>query len=319
MAKIHPHFVSPIRELRHALSQMRLNDLSVGKDGRNRTLLSPFRSKTGRNQPSSTEYIFGTSVWLRNLIQPPPGYGIAYIDWAQQEIGIAAALSGDPALIKAYLSGDCYKAFAREAGAISDSTPEAKIKKIRSLYKQCVLGVQYAMGERSLSNRVGQPLIVARDLLRQHRQAYGKFWEWSDAAVSHAMLFNEIHTVFGWRYYLADGEAANPRSLRNWPMQSNGAEMMRLAACLATERGIEVCAPVHDAFLICVPVDRLDHDIAAMRTAMAEASRIVLGGFELRTDYDRWVYPNHFTDEERGTAMWEKVVSLIRRRQEAVA
>jgi hypothetical protein len=29
-----------------------------------------------------------------------------------------------------------------------------------------------------------------------------------------------------------------------------GAEMMRLAACLATERGIQVCCPVHDAFLI---------------------------------------------------------------------
>ena len=36
-------------------------------------------------------------------------------------------------------------------------------------------------------------------------------------------------------------------------MQANGAEMLRLACCLATERGIEVCAPVHDAVLICAP------------------------------------------------------------------
>ena len=74
---------------------------------------------------------------------------------------------------------------------------------------------------------------------------------------------------------------SNPRSLRNFPMQANGADMMRLAACLATERGIEVCATVHDAFLIIAPLERLEEDVARMRAAMAEASRIVLGGFEL--------------------------------------
>jgi hypothetical protein len=80
------------------------------------------------------------------------------------------------------------------------------------------------------------------------------------------------------------GDHINPRSLRNHPVQANGAEMMRIAACLATERGIEVCAPIHDAFLICAPLERLDADIAAMRDAMAEASRAVLNGFEIRTD-----------------------------------
>jgi hypothetical protein len=47
--------VSPLRELRSALSDLRLNDLAVGRDGRNRTILSAFRSRTGRNQPSNTK------------------------------------------------------------------------------------------------------------------------------------------------------------------------------------------------------------------------------------------------------------------------
>ena len=98
MARAYP-IVAPLRELRYALSQMRLSDLAVGRDGRNRTLLSAFRARTGRNQPSNTKFIFGPSVWLRGLIQPPPGYGIAYIDWAQQEFGIAAALSRDPLMM----------------------------------------------------------------------------------------------------------------------------------------------------------------------------------------------------------------------------
>ena len=67
-------------------------------------------------------------------------------------------------------------------------------------------------------------------------------------------------------------------------MQGNGAEMLRVACCLGTERGIEVCAPVHDAVLICAPLDRLEEDITGMRAAMAEASCAVLDGFEVGTD-----------------------------------
>src|SRR5262249_10086422 len=107
MARLHPR-VSLLRELRHALSQLRLADLAGGSDGRNRCLLSPFQSLTGRNQPSTSRFIFGSSVWLRGLIRPGPGSGLAYIDWSGQEYGIAAALSGDEAMMADYRSGDPY-------------------------------------------------------------------------------------------------------------------------------------------------------------------------------------------------------------------
>ena len=115
-ARSHPA-VAPLRELRSALSDLRLNDLAAGPDGRNRCLLSTFQARTGRNQPSNSKFIFGPSVWLRGLIRPPPGHGVAYIDWSQQEFGIAAALSGDANMLAAYQSGDPYLAFAKQAGA----------------------------------------------------------------------------------------------------------------------------------------------------------------------------------------------------------
>jgi DNA polymerase I len=313
MAKAHPA-VSPMRELRSALSDLRLNDLAVGQDRRNRTILSAFRSRTGRNQPSNAKYIFGPSVWLRSLIQPPPGHGIAYIDWSQQEFGIAAALSGDTAMQDAYQSGDPYLAFAKQAGAVPEDATKETHGPTRELFKQCVLAVQYGMQAESLAARIGQPPVVARDLLRAHRDTYRNFWRWSDAAVDHAMLHGSLHTVFGWRIHV--DENPNPRSLRNFPMQANGAEMLRLACCLAAERGIEVCAPVHDAVLICAPLERLEDDITSMRAAMTEASKIILAGFELRTDATRVRYPDRYRDP-RGTAMWEKVMALINERQPA--
>ena len=101
MARAYPA-VASLHELRHTLGKMKLNRLQVGGDGRNRCLLSPFRSKTGRNQPSNAKFIFGPSAWLRGLIKPKAGNGIAYLDFGSQEIAIAAALSGDDAMMGAY-------------------------------------------------------------------------------------------------------------------------------------------------------------------------------------------------------------------------
>ena len=41
---------------------------------------------------------------------------VAYVDWSQQEFGIAASLSGDAAMMEAYRSGDPYLTFGKQAG-----------------------------------------------------------------------------------------------------------------------------------------------------------------------------------------------------------
>ena len=171
-----------------------------------------------------------------------------------------------------------------------------------------MLGVNYRMEAASLARRIGQPEIVARDLLRAHRMTYRRFWEWSDAAVDQAMLVGLISTVFGWPIRV--GENTNPRSLANFPMQANGAELLRIACCLGVERGVEICAPIHDAVLICAPLDRLQSDIDTMRAAMAEASRAVLDGFELATEVKIVRWPDRYMDP-RGRRMWQRVTELV--------
>lgn len=301
--------VAPLRELRHALSEMRLNDLAVGSDGRNRCSLLPFAASSSRNTPSNTRFIFGPAVWLRHLIMPPPDHGLAYIDYSQQEIGVAAALSGDSALISAYRTGDCYLAFAKQAKAVPPDATKESHPAVRELYKQCALGVSYGMEENSLALRINQPVAVARLLLRHYKEIYSTFWRWSDNAVDHAVIHKRQWTVFGWVRWIPSD--FNPRSLRNFHAQAHGAETLRLACCLGVEAGIEICAPVHDAVLICSPSERLVHDVERMRAFMAEASRIVLGGFVLRTgDPELIYYPNHYHDP-RGERMWKEVSSLL--------
>ncbi len=247
MAKVYPE-IAPLHQLRRSLGQLRLADLVVGSDGRNRTAMFPFSSRTSRNQPSNVKFAFGLAAWLRGLVRPEPGKALAYVDWSQQEFGIAAALSGDAAMMHSYQTGDPYLAFAIQAGVVPPTATKETHGDERERFKSCVLGVQYCMEAGSLALRIGQSTAHAAELLRLHRATYPKFWRWVRAAVDYAMLGNQIHTVFGWTVRLT--QDPNTRSVQNFPMQANGAEMMRLACSLATERGIRVCAPVHDALLV---------------------------------------------------------------------
>lgn len=300
--------VSPLRELRHALSEMKLEKLAVGSDGRNRAMLRPFASRSGRNQPSNNQFIFGPSVWLRALMQPAAGRALAYVDWSQQELGIAAALSGDVALAQAYASGDPYLEFAKMAGAVPDDATKSSHPVERGAFKVCMLATQYGMSEHGLALKLDKPVAFARNLLRQHRETFPVFWAWSQSNVDAAMLLGKLQTVFGWTIHTLGGD--NPRSLANFPMQANGAEMMRLACSMATEAGITVCCPVHDAILIEADTDRIGEAVAQTQAIMRDAASVVLDGFTLESDAKIINHPERYCDEDRGRAMWGRVFRL---------
>jgi len=106
-------------------------------------------------------------------------------------------------------------------------------------------------------------------------------------------------------------DPAKGLSIRNFPVQGTCGDILRLACCLGIKRGVEIVAPVHDAVMVHAPIDRIDEDVATMRACMAEASRIVLSGFELRTGFEIFKYPDRFMDP-RGVEMWDRVERLMR-------
>jgi DNA polymerase I len=317
--------VAPLCRLRNLLSGLRLGiGLTVGSDSRNRTGLFPFRSTTGRNQPSNAKFVFGCARPLRGLIKPPPAHAIAYLDWKQQEFGIAAALSGDVAMQAAYRSGDPYLEFAKQAGAVPPDATKATHPQHRDLFKLCVLATQYGQGAKALALRITQPgnhapELKARELLAAHRRTFATFWKWNAAYVDTAVLRGQARAVFGWPARIACDDP-NGRAIANFPMQANGAEMMRIACILGVERGIQVCAPVHDALLISAPIDRIDEDVAKMQAAMAQAARAVLDGFELTADSKVVRCPDRYMDEREGSReMWDRIWLIVENEERNVA
>ena len=299
-----------LKLLRSQLGQLQLKSLPLGSDGRNRCLLSPFSSKTGRNQPSSTNFVFGRAKWIRRIVKPRSGRALLYVDYDQQEFGIAAALSGDSVMRDAYASGDPYLRFAIQAGAAPTSATKRTHAKVRDIYKACALAVQYGMGVKSLALRTDLSPIEAKALLNIHRRLYSDYWRWSESAVSYASLMGKIHTAFGWQLLVT--HQTNPRTLQNFPMQANGAEILRLACCFLYEAGFKVCAPIHDAVLIECAVDDIPNTLHDSKSLLAMASRIVLDGFELRTSEKIVEHPQRLGNDSDND-IWQVIQTTLAR------
>jgi hypothetical protein len=104
-------------------------------------------------------------------------------------------------------------------------------------------------------------------------------------------------------------------------MQAACADILRLACCLATEAGLEVVAPFHDAILVHVPIEEVDESLELLRGCWARASAALLDGFELRSEVRRekaaFEYPRRYVDG-RQFDFFEKALIFLQKRGCAV-
>jgi DNA polymerase I-like protein with 3'-5' exonuclease and polymerase domains len=240
-------------------------------------------------------------------MRPEPGRAIAYLDYSGQELGLAAAYSGDRNMQRAYSSGDFYLAAAKELRiAPVDAT---KRHPAREVAKTVCLGLNYGMTMFGLAFRLNIGFAEADELLAKHRAAYPVFWAYSDAMVDTAMWHGRLVSSFGWQYLVS--EHTNPRALRNFQMQAGGGDMLRLAVIGLRAAGITIIATVHDAVLIEASAQDIDGHVVAAKEVMRAASMVVTGGFPLRVD-DRIVRPGQRYSDARGVPMWNRIARWSR-------
>lgn len=308
--------IEHIKELQKTLTGMRKNSLAgaIGADGRNRASIWAFGASSSRNTPKAGEFVFGQAKWYRCLIRPEPGYTVASFDYSQQEFAIAAVLSGDEAMMDAYRTGDAYMGMAIQAGRAPPGATKSTHAAVRGIFKTISLGLLYGAGAATIGRRLCVSPSEAKALLRNHRAMYPKYWAWNERIGHQSMYYNELSTVFGWKtrpYPGIAGEPPNIRTLRNFPMQANGGEILRLATSMLVESGVDVCALVHDAIVIISPTSRFEEDRAKTMAAMKAASRRVLGGFAVDVEMNSASYPNRYIDKD-GAAMWRRIEQLLR-------
>jgi DNA polymerase-1 len=301
--------VENLHALRDSLGVIVKAKLPIGRDGRNRPSLFPFCTATGRNAHAKS--LYNAHAGVRSLMVFPEGVTGVYFDWRTQEVGIAAALSGDQALIDAYLGGDVYHALALMCGVTTDQDRihwKNNNTGDRQRMKALQLGINYGMGVPSLARGLDRHPLIASAIIEKHRRTYPRFWEWRDNMVQCAMIDRKMETVFGWPLYLSS--SPNKKTLYNFPMQGNGAEMLRLAAWRLCEAGIVPNMLIHDGILI---EAHNEEQIKQTEEIMRVAGREVCDGLEIGVDEDqRLDHGKRYRDKRRAARdMWRTMMEVL--------
>ena len=279
----HEPGIENLHTLRDSIGFINKATLPIGPDGRNRPSLFPFCTATGRNAHAKSPY--NAHAGVRGFMLFPPGSIGAYFDWRTQEVGVAAYLSDDKRLQADYLGGDVYHALALMCGLTKDPDPihwKKTEPAMRDRMKALQLAISYGMGVRSLARGLNRHPLIASEIIERHKRTYPRFWEWRAAMVQTAMLERRIESTHGWPLRIST--SPNKRTLYNFPMQSGGAEMLRLAAWRLCEAGIVPIMLVHDAILLEESsMEKIEH----AKEIMTKAGRDVLGGFKVDVGVDQ--------------------------------
>jgi DNA polymerase-1 len=260
----YPHLL-PLYRIRNTCNALNSTDLrGLVRNGYIRPPVYTFSQKTGRNSPKPKQgFLLTLAPWLRSLIKPKPGMAFIGADWSQQEIGIAAALSGDERYLAAYNNeeGDVYLTLSKMAGAVPPEATKKSHPIERQTFKAVLLGLGYGKGVESLGLDVheanrderGDPILTldgaqlkAEDIYDWHQETFSDYWEWIRDTIDRARVDGYIRTLDGWTYFVDD--AVRETQLLNFPMQANGAAMMRRATIRCWESGkLDLVCTLHDA------------------------------------------------------------------------
>lgn len=294
-----------------------------------------FSAKTGRNGLKPKRgYLFNLPSWMRRSVHPHEGMNIIGSDWSQQEIAIAAKLSGDEELVKAYKSGDVYLALGKMSGAIpQDGTKKSHFKQ-RAIFKILQLGLQYGKGQKSIALdfynmlkdegwTMREASMQASDVYKWHKQYFNTYWTWIEAKVKQSKQQGWIETSDNWVCFV--GKKTLKTQLLNFPSQSGGAAMMRTATFkLYDYWKLGLIDPLlctqHDATYFNAADEGLDDKVMIIHDVMEQIGLDTIG---LKVGADTHVYthetgymPDKWDDNDE--KIWNMVRTLAEQDEEEI-
>jgi len=246
---------------------------SVGSDKRVRPYMNHYKAQSSRSQPASTSFLFLKPAWMRALSIEDEGWAMGGIDYSSEEFLISAIISECHSMIDAYMSGDVYLAFAKDAGMVPRDGKKEDYKSERNVCKATVLGISYLMTRIGLSAKLTSDTGEewdedrAQEMIDAFYEAYPELKEFQEYVTELYTQQRYLKLPCGWYMW---GDNDNFRSVVNMMIQGFGASIMRKAIDLCHEKGVEYLFTLHDAIYIRYKVGE-EHKMELLRDAMREA------------------------------------------------
>lgn len=126
----------------------------------------------------------------RGIIVASEGAELSYVDFDQYEVGIMAALSGDPELVKLYAAGDMYDLFATTHLGLSGN---------RKAAKQLFLSYAYGMSKKALID-AAVSLGVDRPRAKRALGLFEQYEAWKKSVWADFEATGRVTTLMGNHY-----------------------------------------------------------------------------------------------------------------------
>lgn len=199
-------------------------------------------------------------------------------DYSQIELRLMAHLSGDRALIDAFIGGEDIHA---ATAALLFRKPIADVtQEERRRAKTANFGIIYGISSFGLSQRLDIPRKEAKDIIEGYFESYPDVKRYMTEVVEKAKEQGYVTTIFGRRRILNDIASRNAvarglaeRNAINAPIQGSAADIMKIAMVEIRRRfraeGIrsKMILQVHDE----VVVDTLRSELTAVERIVREA------------------------------------------------
>ena len=194
---------------------------------------------------------------IRKCFVPDEGRVFFSADYSQIELRLMAHLSGDPAMIEAFNSGD--DIHAATAAKIFKLPLSEVTTDMRRKAKTANFGIIYGISVFGLGERLGIPRDEAKALIDGYFATYPRIRQYMDECIASAREKGYVETLFGRKRYLPDINSHNAnvrgyaeRNAINAPIQGTAADIIKIAMARIWQRfeaeGLqsEMILQVHD-------------------------------------------------------------------------
>ena len=222
---------------------------------------------------------------IRAAFVASEGNIIVAADYSQIELRLMAHLSGDKALIDAFLGGE--DIHAATAAHLYGKSPSEVTADERRRAKTANFGIIYGISAFGLAQRLDIANRDAKELIESYFASYPDVKRYMDEAVTKATQSGYVETMFMRRRQLRDIESANrtvrgvaERNAINAPIQGSAADIMKLAMVEIARRfkaediRSKMIMQVHDEVVIDTIPAELDRVCTIVREAMESVAAL---------------------------------------------
>lgn len=219
---------------------------------------------------------------IRRAFVADPNCLLLSLDYSQIELRILAHMSEDPMLLEAFAQG--HDIHTVTASLLFNLPPEQVSTELRRKAKTVNYAVLYGMSDYGLSQELGVPVAMARQIITDYFARFPKVKAFTQSILEEGRQKGYVRTLLGRRRYIPELNSPNrnermaaERAAINTPFQGTAADIMKLAMIRAWEflQGFNgqtrLLLQVHDELVLETPLSELRQVAPPLAKCMEEA------------------------------------------------